>query len=481
MTVVERPLGGLASRGAVSLVGRQAIAFFGSLLCGIFLARILSPSDFGAYAYMLFVQSLAKLLIDGGLTATLVRQPEEPTAQQWRSVFSLQLLLAAVLAVAVLVGTRLLVHTFDAVPHFTVANALTAASLLVAPMLSICFARLERALRFDRIGLLSLVQPLVFSVLAPILAAVGLGAIALGLGILVSTLVALAVALPVTGAPPALTLHLSGIRDRLRFSTAYVGSGLLSVVKDAVNPLLVGAVVGAAAVGYIRWSQQTAALAVYLVGATVPMLFAVFARVQHEPERLGRATSRAIFWANALTAPLAILLTVFIQPITADLYGEKWLAALPLYLLLALTNLISPTTTVLLALCNAIGRPTVPLIFISLWFGGTWLFTSLLVVPLGVLGYGVANALVGLFGIALIVVAKRIVPHRILRPMAVPWLAAAAACAPAFAVQAVAGELPLPVVAALGAASLALFAGAIRLVAPSEFDSVRRSLTARLG
>lgn len=440
------------------------------------LARLLSPSVFGAYAYILFAQSLAKLLTDGGLTATLVRQTDEPEEHDWRSVFTFQTVLAVALAVVVLVTTQLFVRTFDDVRGFTLANALAVATLLVSPLLSVCLARLERALRYDKIGLLSLVQPLSFAVIAPLLAAVGLGIVALGAGILLSTVLSLLVALPFTGRPPLLTLHPTGLRSRFRFSAAYVGSGLLSTVKDAANPLLVGAVVGAAAVGYIRWSSGVAVLAVYLASTVGPMLFAVFARVQLDADRLGRATTLAVFWSNVITAPVALLLTIFIQPITTSLYGEKWLQAIPLFLLFALSNLISPTTTVLLALCNAIGRPTIPLVFVILWFSGTWIFTGILVGPLGAVGYGIANALVGLFGIALIVVAKRLVPHRVVRSIVLPWITALVSCVPAIVLNAAFHDISLAAVVVCGLVSLAIFTALIRALAPREFKAIIDSL-----
>lgn len=468
----------LATRGAISLVVRQLVAFGSSFVGGILLARILSPSEFGAYAYMTFVQGLARLIVDGGLTATLVRQPEAPTERDWRSVFTLQVLVSLGLAGAV-VTLPIGFPVFAGVPGFGAANALAAGSIVVAPMLSVGFARLERALRFDRIGLLTLVQPLSFSVIGPILAALGFGVVALGAAMLASNVIALIVALPFTGRLPRPAVSMTGLRSRLRFGLPYISAGMISTVKDAVNPLLVGVVVGAAAVGYIRWSAQLAALCTYIVAGIGPMLFALFARVQQEPARLGRAVSLALFWANAVTAPLAVLLTLFIVPFTENLYGSKWLPAVPLYLLLALTNLISPTTTVLLALCNALGRPRVPLIFSCLWFAGTWIFTGLLVATHGAMGFAIANALVQVIGLALIVVAQRIVRFRLAKSLLLPWGLTVVAAVPAAVVALALREVPVGLMLALGVVTVAIFAGLTRIAAPREFSAVSEVLLTR--
>ena len=216
-------IGRLATRGGLSLVGRQALTFAISTLGGIALARLLSPTDFGAYAYILFTQSLGKLLIDGGLTSTLVRQKERPTRADWSSVFSLQLALAVVLAGAIAASTPFLGGAFVDSHGFVAANLLSAVSMLIAPATSISFARLERELRFDRLALLTLIQPVVFNVVAPVLALAGGGVLSLGLALLASNVAMLVLALFVSEALPLPTVHLAGIRTRLKFGIPYIG------------------------------------------------------------------------------------------------------------------------------------------------------------------------------------------------------------------------------------------------------------------
>ena len=461
-------IGRLATRGGVSLIARQALAFVISTAGGIALARLLTPSDFGAYAFILFAQAFGKLLVDGGLTSTLVRQREAPEPADWNSVFSVQLILAVVLAGAIAASTPLVRAVFVGVGGFVGANLLSAASVLVAPAISITFARFERELRFDRLALLTLIQPIVFNVVGPLLALLGGGVLSLGMALLVSNIATLVVAISAGSLPPAPTLRLIRMRPRLRFGVPFIGSGLVSNLKDAVNPLLVGAVVGAAAVGYVRWSQQVAALCTYLVVAISPMLFALFSRLLNEPERLSRMVSSALFWSNAITAPLAILLTIFIVPITRDLYGTQWLPAIPLYYLLCFTNLISPTTTALLALMNAIGRPAIAFAFTGAWFAGTWVLVPALVLPFGALGYGIANAAVQLIGIVLVLVAHRAVAFSAVRSIVLPWAVAAASCVPAYLLESTLDLHNLLVIVCTGLGSLLVFTTLIRLLAHQE-------------
>ena len=243
-----------------------------------------------------------------------------------------------------------------------------------------------------------------------------------------------------------------------------------------MNPLLVGAVVGAAAVGYVRWGQQVAALCTYLVTAISPMLFALFSRLLSDRARLSRMVDGALFWSNAITAPLAILLAIFITPITEGVYGSQWLPAVPLFYLLSLTNLISPTTSALLALMNAIGRPGIAFVFTVSWFVATWVLVPILIVPFGVLGYGVANAFVQLIGLVLVVIARRAVVFSPLRTLVLPWGLAAASCLPAYLLDSALGLRNLVLIAATGLFSLVLFGALVRLLARPEAELLLRML-----
>lgn len=476
MTAVAS-IGQLAARGGASLMGRQAFAFGISTVGGIALARLLTPSDFGAYAYVLFLQSLAKLLVDGGLTATLVRQHDAPTRKDWSSVLTFQILLAFVLAGLIALSTPLALRVFGGIDGFVLASVLAAISVLVAPVLSISYAKLERELQFERVGLLTLVQPVLFNVIAVPLAFLHLGVAALGAALLLSNLLSLFVALPFTGRPPVPARRPVGIRARMQFGLPYIGSGLISVLKDSVNPLLVAAALGAAAAGYVRWGGQVAVLSTYLVVALTPMLFALFARLATDAVRLPKSVSAALFWGNAVTAPAALLLTIFIRPLAVNLYGEQWIPAIPLFYLLCITNLISPTTTVLLALMNALGRPRVSLTFAALWFVGTWVLVPLFIAPFGLIGYGVANAAIGAIGIALIVIARRRVPFALARPLLIPWAVALLASSPAIFIEVRFPVHNLALVAGLGITTLVLHVLLLVVFARTETATLRTALS----
>jgi O-antigen/teichoic acid export membrane protein len=173
--------------GSAALLLRQVITFGFSFAGSVLLARILTPAQFGGYAMILFVAALSRLLVDGGLAATLVQQTDEPTEIERSTVFSLQTIISIVVFLLLQLVIPILSSLFAALPDFEIAIRWASVSLLAAPALSICFALLERRLQFGRVGFLLSIQPGVFNVLAVLLATAGWGILGLGVSLTVST------------------------------------------------------------------------------------------------------------------------------------------------------------------------------------------------------------------------------------------------------------------------------------------------------
>src|ERR1035437_3292523 len=101
---------GLAARAASglgwSLVG-FAVRAGASVGINILLARLLGPEPFGLVAIAMIVIALAGLLVDSGLSVQLIRNATLST-RTVRGVFTLQMLLGLVLAVAIILLTPLI-------------------------------------------------------------------------------------------------------------------------------------------------------------------------------------------------------------------------------------------------------------------------------------------------------------------------------------------------------------------------------------
>lgn len=414
----------LAIRGAAALGMRQAVLLLASLLGGVALARVLSPADFGVYAVASFLLSFLLVFGDAGLGVALVRHPVSPTALQLRQAFSVQQLIIAVLAGGGFFAAGQVAQWYELGPKAVLVFRLACVAVAIQSFQTIPMLMLERRLAFSRMGLVSVLEVLGFNATAVSLAYGGFGATSIGVALVVQACIGVAVAQVLAPWRPRWTADRAGLRTMLSFSLPYQAIGLVSLIKDSVAPLLIGLTIGAASVGYVTWAQSFAAFAVLGLMSLTRLYLPVYARLQDDRIRLGRAVELTMRATTAVTAPLAVLSLVLADPVTRIVYGDKWRPGLPVFYLLWTANLWVPAATPLLGLLNAVGRSRAALAMTLTWMLTTWVLTPPLVAAMGLKGYGLANALVQLTNLALFRLARTEASFAVVRVCMPAWAAA---------------------------------------------------------
>ena len=164
------------------------------ILGGIFLARLLTPGEFGIYAIVLYLQTFLTAFGDAGLAASLIRQPNEPQTADYQLVFTFQ----QILVVGIALGMWLLSPWIASRYHLEVGDAwlfrLVALSFVVTSFMVIPLVRLERHLAFHKVAVIESAQAIVFNVAAVYFAWRGRGAYAFVWALLLRSLVGTALA-----------------------------------------------------------------------------------------------------------------------------------------------------------------------------------------------------------------------------------------------------------------------------------------------
>lgn len=413
-------LGARAARGAVALLARKgvttAVTFVGSVL----LARLLTPRDFGIFAVMTFVFAFANSIGDGGLAATLVRQPTEPTQDQLNVVFTAQQAMAWGMAGTVIAAAALLAtHVPAAATFLLIAVAL---SIILTAFQVVPIACLERKLLFARLGYIESFGTLVFYGTAAALAASGLGVRSFGIALVAQSAVVTCSYVVASRYTPRLSWTPRELKERYAYGIPFQGMELISLAKDAFTPFFVGVILGARQAGYITWANQMVAYALVALMALSRLYLPVFSRLRGSQERLATAVERAVALANAITVPPAIFVLVYAGPLVNDVFGPKWQPALPLVYIMWSANLLVPTATPVMALVMTLGDSRFGFKMSLTWMAGTWLLGVPLITILGIKGFAIANLAVQASNFWLFTRAKQLLPLRLLRAALPAWL-----------------------------------------------------------
>jgi O-antigen/teichoic acid export membrane protein len=309
--------------------------FVGFLLLG----RLLTPEDFGVVAVAMAFVVLLTVLADAGFATYLV-QVRELTEEAKNTAFWIATAAGIVLAGALTGLAGLLAQLFDVAALTSVVPALSLALVFVG-LSSVPAALLTREMRFQQLAVRQVTATVVSVVVAVALAVSGAGVWALVAQTLVRQVVASAVLLRASEFRPRLAFDVPEARRMTSYSGKAMGAQLLSQGREQAEVLLIGAFAGPVALGLWTVASRLVNVLTDVLGTAIgSVAVPLFARVQTEPERLGRAVSATAAIGSLVLAPALGALALLSPEAVTDVFGEQWAGAATVASLLAVRGLL---------------------------------------------------------------------------------------------------------------------------------------------
>jgi PST family polysaccharide transporter len=357
-----------------------------SLAVVTLLARLVSPNEFGIVALAGVYVSFGQVFISDTVSEALVqRHPLEDDhldAAFWMMAALGVLATLAGVAVAPLLGA---VFSEQAVVPILQVISLR---LMFDALLAVPNALLLRQLDFRSFATRSLFANIAGGAVGVGLALAGAGAWALVCQQLVNAGVTLAVVGANAGWLPRWRFSGAHARDLIRYSSFSVLSRLGYFLVNNVDRILIGFLLSSTALGiYSLAKRVTEMMSASITGVVVAVAHPWFARDQRDPVRL-RASLTSLMDRTALVAfPAFFGLASVARDAVPLVFGEKWIAAVPILQVLALLMALYAVSTLHGALVRAMGRAD--------WWSGFVNLTS----ALYVVGF-IAAGRYGIFAVA---------------------------------------------------------------------------------
>lgn len=322
------------------------------------LANLLLPADFGLVALAAVFVAFAQLLVDQGLGDALIQRPTVTRSQIdtsfWVAVVTGVLLMAVGLVLAGPIATAL------GEPRLEPILQVLSLTFVLAALNSIQMALLRREMRFRSLAIRKLTAVAGGGIVGIGMAVGGYGAWALVGQQLASATISVLMLWTVSPWRPGLKVSVEDFRSLFSFGIQVVGGDILNFLSRNVDNLLIGAYLGLTplgfyAVGYriLDTSQQL------LVNFARRLAFPIFARLQHDVDRLRRAYARVTAAVSVIILPGYIGLALVAQEAIVVIFGERWASSGPVA---AVLFLIGPVLTVQLfsgSLMNGVGHPEI--------------------------------------------------------------------------------------------------------------------------
>jgi len=333
--LTENSQGGELSGGATARVASNRKLAFGAIASGTVnvvkvalqllllpvMARLLGPDEFGVYALALPTVSFVALLADGGLGATLAREPET-SSRVWSSAFWFLLFTGCALALGASIFGFFLGHIVQQ-PRVSAMIALLSLSLVFLVLSVPAAARLTRRRNLGVGAAAELAANLIGAVVAVALAVGGAGAWSLVAQYL-ATYAVRAVMLNISAFEmPRFEFSMSSIRPHMASGGLLIGTRLAEYVGRVGENVLIDRIFGTALLGSFTFANQISRFATETVGNVswsalyVQALTAERASVVDIHRRLCRMLAGILFPATFLAAAAA-------PELIDALLGPKW-------------------------------------------------------------------------------------------------------------------------------------------------------------
>lgn len=314
-----------ARRSFAWAVSGQLLNFIVSFAASVVIARLLTPRELGIYAIALAILGAVQFLTSFGISAYLVRE-RALTAQMLASAFTINALLSVALAGALFIlgGAGSWLGDPGA---GDVLRVLALTPLIGIPAFRPA-AMAQREQRFRLIALVTVASSLTAALVTVGLALRGNSYMSLAYGALASSVVSTAAYLLFARGHFSLRVSLSGWRAIAGFGVQMMSIGGVAVLGTRLGEIVIGRVLGVAALGlYARASGLAGLIFDNVYGTMTRVLFANMAEEQRRTGVLRDKYVRGLQLVTAVMWPALIGLAVLAGPVIRLLYGERWLAA----------------------------------------------------------------------------------------------------------------------------------------------------------
>jgi O-antigen/teichoic acid export membrane protein len=309
-----------------------------SFIAFLVLGRLLDPSDFGVVALASAFIVLMTTLADAGFATYLVQAKELSREAQNTAFYIATSSGLALFAVGCAIAYPLSVALH--VSQLRLVLPVLSLSLVFIGLSSVPAAMLTRELRFQALAMRQVIATVASVVVAILAALAGWGVWALVVQYLVLRVVTTAVLWFATDFRPRRGFSRPEARNMLGYSLKAMGAQLLSQGRDQGEVLLIGAIAGPVALGLYTIASRLVLVIGDVLGTVLgSVAVPLFARVQSEPRRLGRAIAGTSGAGMLMLSPVLVTLALLSPQLIPQVFGHQWRGATTVAALLALRGI----------------------------------------------------------------------------------------------------------------------------------------------
>ena len=328
-------------KGSLSYFIRQVLVTLIQVLSNIILLKWLAPQDFGIFTTLTIIIGLAQIFSEGGLSVYLIQRLEEVDDKSLSEIASIQLFAYGILHFIVII----VYFIFCYLGLTTNLILFVSVVLLILPLnifKSNSFVKLERNLRFDKIAIIEIIESISFSLASIFLVFYNFGIWGLVIATLLKAIIGLFVSLKFSTWKFKFKLPIfnSNLIKGLKFGLNFHMPNLVTSLRLAINPIIIGSMIGLGAVGLADRAIYFAGLPLFFLGAVQQkVLFPYFSRIQLDVNSV-RSNFEISYYLSAIIDKIFYIPMVLFGESIINKFAPQWNNIFPLFYVAIIGNIV---------------------------------------------------------------------------------------------------------------------------------------------
>lgn len=325
------------------------------LVASVILARILVPEDFGLMGMIYIVTSVSATLVDGGLTASLIRT-KDISSIDYSTIFFTNVIVSLFLYGIAYISAPFISEFYDE-PILINILRLYGLIFVINSFSAVQISRFSKNMEFRKLMLYNIPGIVTGSIIGVIMAYNNYGVWSI-IVMQLSTQSLLSIVLWVMSDwKPKFEFSIEKLKIHYNFGYKLMFSGLLNSGFDNIYNIVIGKFFSTSLLGQFErarsYNNYPVTILTTMVGkVTYPLL----SNIQDEKERLIYVYKKILRFAFFVSAPLMLTLSAIGKPLFLLVLGDKWETAAVFFQILCFAGLLYPIHAFNLSLLKVLGR-----------------------------------------------------------------------------------------------------------------------------
>ncbi|MDC0561218.1 lipopolysaccharide biosynthesis protein [Bacteroidia bacterium] len=342
------------SWSSLDIIGTKVL----SLLVQLALSRILVPDDFGLIAMISILIGFSELIIDGGLSQSLIRK-KNATKVDYSTVFIFNILIAIIIYLAVYFSAPSIANFYFREELINITRVYTL-SILINSFVVVNKSILLKKLRFDSMAKINIFSIVLGSIVGVGLAMANFGVWSIVFMRLTVSIVSTILFLILERWRFIIFFDWSIFKYHFTFGYKVISTYITKAISDDLYSVIIGKFYNTSILGSYNRASVINKFGVIALGRTFSnVTYSFFNSDDYNENKIRILITKINRFILLIYFPVIIFAYFNASPIVFLILGGNWSAVIPFFKILLLGSLFEPITYYFGSLINTFNKPNV--------------------------------------------------------------------------------------------------------------------------